>query len=89
MTAAAIQNIVGRQLSLPASSITVTGPSCYCVSGTPAAAAVQTCGIPCLDLTTPVKYVTISAQYTYNPILPTYSKLVSPVLTEAAMARLN
>jgi Flp pilus assembly protein TadG len=84
-----IKSIVGQKLALPASSVTITGPMCYCVSGTPATAAVQTCGILCTDGITPGKYITISAQYTYRSILPTFSRLVDPLLTESTMARLQ
>lgn len=84
-----IKNIVGQKLALPASSITITGPMCYCVSGMPAVRAVQTCGNPCPDGITPGRYIEISAQYTYRSILPTFSQLVDPLLTESTMARLQ
>jgi len=89
VTALAIRGIVGQKLALPASSITVTGPSCYCVSGRPAVKANQVCENPCPGGARPGSYVEISARYTYQPILPSFSKLVSPVLTETAMARLQ
>lgn len=90
VTASAIQGIVGQQLSLPASSVTVKGPYCSCVSGTPAAAADQTCSSLCpADAANPGTYVTITAQYTYRPILPTYSQFASPLLIETTMARLK
>jgi Flp pilus assembly protein TadG len=89
VSASSIQSVVRQKLSLSAAAVTVTGPSCYCVSGTPATAASQTCGQTCPNGATPGTYVTISAQYTYTSILPLYSKLANPVLTETTMARLK
>jgi Flp pilus assembly protein TadG len=89
VSTASIQSVVGQKLSLPAAAITVTGPICYCVSGTPATAAVQTCTVPCPNQSLPGTYVTISAQYTYTPLLPLYSHLASPVLVETTLARLK
>lgn len=87
--AADIKSVVGQKLSLPAPAITVTGPSCYCVSGTPATSALQANCKPCPDGSTPGTYVNISAQYTYKPLLPLYSQLASPVLVETTMTRLK
>jgi Flp pilus assembly protein TadG len=89
VSASAIQSVVGQKLSLPAAAVTVTGPSCYCVSGTPATSASQACGNPCPNGSTPGTYVTISAQYTYTSLLPLYSHLASPVLVETTTARLK
>ena len=89
VNAPAIQGIVGRKLALQASSITVTGPTCYCMSGMPAVSTVQTCGAPCPDGVNPGSYVTISAQYTYKAMLASYSQLASPLFTETAMGRLR
>lgn len=89
VSASAIQNIVMRKLSLPVSDVTVTGPACYCVSGTPAAASNQACTSPCPDKTMPNTYVTISARYTYTPLIPYYSHLASVMLVETTMARLR
>lgn len=90
VSASSIQGVVGQKLSLPAAAITVMGPSCYCVSGTPATAVAQACTQPCpTTLALPGTYVTISAQYTYRSLLPLYSKLANPVLVETAMARLK
>jgi Flp pilus assembly protein TadG len=89
VSASAIRSIVGQKLSLPAENITVTGPGCYCVSGTPAVAAAQTCTVPCPNLSLPGTYVTISAHYTYTSLLPLYSHLTNPELVETAMVRLK
>lgn len=89
VSAANIQTVVARKLALPTSNVSVTGPSCYCLSGTPMAAAAQSCNVPCADTTTPGSYVSISAQYTYVPILPLYSQIASSTLREATTVRLK
>jgi len=83
-----IKNVVARKLSLPMSAINVTGLGCYCLSGTPATAASQTCGNPCPDGSTPGTFVTITAQYTYQSLF-VYSQLNSPMLTETTVARIK
>lgn len=89
VTPAAIQNIVGQRLALPASSVTVTGPGCRCLYGSPVVNVVQACLVFCPDGSVPGNYVGISAQYTYTPLLPFYSQLTTPVLTEATWSRLK
>ena len=84
-----IQNIVGEKLSLPASSVTVTGPTCFCVSGTPAVKTTQACSTSCPGGKKPGTYITITAQHTYQPIFPVYGRLASTLLVETAMARLQ
>lgn len=90
VSASSIQSVVGQKLSLPASAVTVMGPSCYCVSGMPATAVAQACTVPCPTTSTlPGTYVTISARFTYTSLLPLYSHLANPVLVETTMARLK
>jgi Flp pilus assembly protein TadG len=89
VSAPSIQSIVMRKLSLPASDVTITGPACYCVSGTPGAAASQVCASPCPDTRMPSIYVKISAKYTYTPIMPYYSQMTDDILMETTMARLK
>ena len=84
-----IKNIISQKLAVPASDITVTGPSCYCVSGTPASTTSQACNSPCPNGRAPGTYMTVTAQYTYVAILPTYSGFSNPTMTETAMARLQ
>lgn len=84
-----VQGIVRKKLSLPAAGVTIKGPDCYCVSGMPAIKVEKTCGQKCPDETLPNNYIVISASYTYEPILPLYSKLASTVLVEAATVRLR
>ncbi len=89
VAATSIQNIVQQALSLPEGSVTVIGPSCYCISGTLAAITASGCAQPCPDGTTTGTYMTISAHYTYQSIMPAYSYLVNPVLVESATVRLK
>lgn len=84
-----IKNIVGQKLAIPAGDITVTGPSCYCVSGTPASTTSQACTSPCANGRAPGTYMSVSARYTYSAMLPTYSMFSNPAMTETALARLQ
>ncbi len=84
-----VQGIVRQRLNLSASNVNVWQPSCKCVSGMPATAMPQICGLPCPNGTLPGTYITISAQYTYAPLLPAYSGLASPVITQTATAKLK
>lgn len=79
-------------------TVSVTGPACYCVSGTPAALAVtstalsakNTCTATCPANTTgPNAYLRVVATYTYHPLMPFYSKLASPTVSETITARLQ
>lgn len=90
VTAANIRAVVSQKLSLAASSVTVSGPACQCLSGAvPSVATSQTCGATCVDGTLAGTYVTISAQFTYTPVMPTFSQFSIPVLTETAEVRLK
>ena len=89
VSASSIQNIIGKRLTLPPADVAVTGPSCLCVSGVPATAVAMRCEQKCSDGTQPGTYLTISAQFTYVPILPFYSGLASTRLVEAATVRLK
>lgn len=89
VSTSAVQTVVGRKLSLPASAVTVTGPSCYCINGAPASASSQSCTQTCPSGVAPGTYMTITATYTYNAVLPAYSKLSNPQLSETVMVRLR
>jgi Flp pilus assembly protein TadG len=84
-----IQTMVQRASKLSGVSATVTGPACYCISGSPLALAAAACNTTCGDTTTAGSFVKISATYTYSSILPLYSKLSNPTLTEATTVRLK
>jgi len=84
-----VRDIIRQKLGLSTSDVDVSQPSCKCVSGTPATARQQTCGLPCLSGGLPGTYMTISARYTYTSLMPLYSKLANPVLTETATVKLK
>ena len=101
VTASAIKAIVVASASLPgmsANNVQVTGPSFFCVtSGTPPALA-NTTGTPpvpitpntvCSDGTKAGSYVEISASFVYTALMPGYSHLLNPTLTEALTARIQ
>jgi len=75
-------------------SVTVTGPACYCVSGSPAALTYSgtyssgACSGTCLN-SSPGLFVQISATYTYSPIMPFYERFANSTLTETAVVRLQ
>lgn len=84
-----VRDIVRQKLRLSVSDVDVSQPSCKCVSGTPATARQQTCGVPCLSGSLPGTYMTISARYTYTSLSPLYSQLANPVLTETVTVKLK
>jgi Flp pilus assembly protein TadG len=88
-SASLIQGIVRQTLSLGATSVTVTGPTCYCIGGMPAAPTGAGCAQSCPDSTTAGTYMTISAQFTYQSILPFVNQLGNPNLLETATVRLQ
>lgn len=89
VSTSSIQGIVSQRLHLSASDVDVSQPSCKCVFGMPAMVVPQTCGLPCPNGAPPGTYITISARYTYLPIMPAYSRLSNPVITETATAKLK
>jgi Flp pilus assembly protein TadG len=102
VTAANITTVVQAGASraglAPAVTVTVTGPACYCVSGTPAAlvtpstalSASYTCTGTCPSPeVAPGVFVTIAATFVYAPVMPLYSQLASPTVHETAIARLK
>lgn len=84
-----VKTVVQRRLSLPSANVTVVGPSCYCISGTPASATVQSCTAACSGGAAPGTFVTIAASYSYVPTVPGMSALVATALTSSAMIRLQ
>jgi Flp pilus assembly protein TadG len=89
VTSTNVQTMVQSSSGLRNVTATVTGPACYCITGTPLALAAATCNTTCADTTTSGSYVKIVANYTYQSILPVYSHLNNPTLTESAIMRLK
>jgi Flp pilus assembly protein TadG len=92
VTAANAQNVVTNVAStagLTATS-TVTGPGCYCPSTYPVTYSTATCGTTCANNSLPAStYIVIKANYTYTPIAPHLSKIVTTALTETATVLLQ
>jgi hypothetical protein len=98
VSGANVQSAVNKSVTpLSGVSVTVTGPACYCISGSPASLsfwsswANGTCSKAgsCASCNTPGLYMQIAATYTYSPIMPFYAKLASATLTENAAVRLQ
>jgi hypothetical protein len=89
-----VQSAVTRAVTpLTGVSVTVTGPACYCVSGSPASLVYSTtysgtCPGTCTN-SSPGLFVQISATYTYSPVMPFYQRFASTTLTENAVIRLQ
>lgn len=92
VTAATLQNVVTNVAStagLTATS-TVSGPACYCPTAYPVTLTSATCGATCATNSQPAStYVIINGTYTYTPIAPHLSKIVTTTLTETATVLLQ
>ena len=84
-----LSGVVSAVASLSGATATVTGPACYCTSGTPATLASATCGSVCADGSSGATYIQITGKYTYSPIMPGYSAIVGGNLTETVVAQLQ
>ena len=84
-----VKTVVRQRLSLPSANVSVAGPSCYCITGTPASATAQSCGVACSGGVFPGTYVDITASYTYAPTVPGMSALVGHTFTSKAKVRLQ
>jgi Flp pilus assembly protein TadG len=78
-------------------TVTVTGPACYCPTGFPvtlgsksALSADNICTGSCPGSASgPGAFVTIAAEYTYQPLMPLYSLLSSPTVAQTTTVRLQ
>jgi Flp pilus assembly protein TadG len=104
VSAAAVENIVseGSLLAGVKSSlnVVVTGPACYCASGSPTSLSPSepaltenlTCPGTCplaAGTTSPGIYLIIDVTYNFQPLMPLYSRLASPVSRQKVTARLQ
>lgn len=89
VSADAIKAVVQATPPLSAATVDVTGPACYCVSGSPAQLATQNCDTPCSDGTAPGRYVAISATYVYQPLMPLFSRMTDPTVQQSAVVRVQ
>ncbi len=89
VSGATVRTMVQNASTLSGVTATVTGPACYCITGTPLALASATCGATCTDGTTVGSFVKVVATYTYSSILPAYSELNNPTMTRQTIVRLQ
>jgi Flp pilus assembly protein TadG len=87
-----VQTVVQSSSSLSGVVATVAGPVCRCITGTttPTLATPATCNTACADGTQPGTYFTISANYSYNAILPGFSQMTGrTAISESASVRVQ
>jgi hypothetical protein len=102
VSTATVQNIVREGSSLAGVrlpvNVAVAGPECSCTSGFPASltrmgpvnTADYTCPGTCpTGSAQPGIYMQIVATYNFQPLMPLYSRLTSPVNLQAATVRLQ
>ena len=95
ITASSMQGIITNTSGLNPStgsqplSVTVTGPACYCISGTPPALTSSACGAACPDTTSAGTYVVIDAAYSYQPIMPFFSYMSASTVHQTATVRVK
>jgi hypothetical protein len=93
-----VQNGSSRSGLKPVVAVAVTGPACYCASGTPMSLSTSfpvlsptyTCTGACpASAAPPGAYLIITASYVYQPLTPGYSQMVNTVVSESVTARLQ
>jgi hypothetical protein len=96
----AVQDIVKEGSFLagvePPVDVVVTGPACFCASGSPILLSPSdppltsnfTCTGSCPE-GSPGIYLIVVATYNFQPLMPLYSHLASPVNRQAARVRLH
>lgn len=86
-----ISSVVQNAASLPSAVVNTPTPvtACYCVTSAGSPAQVQTCGQPCSDQSIPGTYVSITATYEYQPLMPLLSAMTNPHISESAFVRLQ
>jgi Flp pilus assembly protein TadG len=102
VTAATVQAMVqsgsARAGLANAVTVVVTGPACYCVKGFPAVLATPStaltgtfsCNGSCTaPAVAPGAFMTVTASYVYQPLMPFYSQLSSTTISETIMVRLQ
>jgi len=89
VTASQIQTVIQNSSTVSSVVATVSDPACYCITGTTTMALTATaCGSTCADGSKPGTYVTITATYPYQSILPNFTHmLASASLSETATVR--
>lgn len=77
--------------SLTGTTVSVTGPACYCVSGTnPPTMTASTCGVNCSGTSVkPGYFVNIQASYTYTPIFSVLAQYLNTTMYESVTMRVQ
>lgn len=90
-TKTGVQNVMAAASNQSGATYTATVPACFCVntSGTTVTTASQTCGVTCSNGTTPGTFTTLTATYTYTPIMPNFGQLATTTQTVTATVRLQ
>lgn len=86
----AVSSVIGA--SFLGTTVTVTGPSCYCLTGRnpPTMTAAATCSTTCAaNSKLPGAFVAIQASYTYSPIFPVLSTYLSTTMYEKVTVRVE
>lgn len=89
VTPANITSVVQKAASLASAVVATPILACYCVAAVGSPAPQQTCGQPCPDQSTPGIYISISATYQYQPLMPLLSAMTGPQVSESAFVRLQ
>ena len=94
VSASSIQAVVQNAINLKNVTVTVTGPALECMSvdqtmSPPSATlTVAQAGSACPNGSFPGTYVSITASYVYDPMMPFYSQMATTNMTETANVRL-
>jgi len=96
-TSANVKSSVTQSVTpLTGVSVSVTGPGCYCTSGTPASMTpvsggsyTPPCTTTCASGSKAGMYVGITATYAYSPLMPFYATFANTTLTETSIVRLQ
>lgn len=86
---ATLSAIVTSTAGMTGVTPTVTGPACYCPTGSPMALSASTCGTLCANGTTAGTYVTIRASFPAATLLRGYSFTSQANLAEQVIVRLQ
>ncbi|MCB8875907.1 TadE/TadG family type IV pilus assembly protein [Acidisoma silvae] len=88
-TAATLQTLVTDSSGLTGVTTTVSALAYECASGTPATLKASSSGSTCTSGGTAGEYQTITAKYTYTPLMPAFSAVVKTALTETATVQVQ
>ena len=89
VSSTSVSGILTGSSGLAGVTATVVGPACKCPSGSPATFVSATCGNTCSNGDLAASFLTITANFTYVPVLPGYSHIVTSTLSETALVRLQ